>query len=189
MGLEETTKRLGEWHDAWKASEKEKNKCREKFLQEVNEVLHDELPARSVERIEAIDEEEVLRISQRRFQRYEVLEVRDLGKGQWDVVLEENPEYKPYTYINKIDGKVYKKVITEGTPYLDDASLRDEDHELWERISVERTERVLKPLEELPAEDLAKIQPYLTSPRPQVRLANPREAKEEELNEDDDRRS
>jgi hypothetical protein len=185
MALDETTKELGKAHAAWKENEKEKNKYRDKFFREVTEAISDELPAKSVQKVTAKDIEEALRISQRRFSRHKVIDCVDLGDGEFGVVLEDDPEFRPFTYINKIDGKVYSRVIAEGTPYLDDEGMRDEDPELWEKITVEKTERVLKPLDSMSAEELAQIQPYLVTPKPTVRLGNPRIAKQEELDEDD----
>lgn len=185
MSLDETTQDLGKWHEKWKTAEKEKNKLREKFFREASEELAESLPARNIEQVSAKDLEEALRIAQRRFHRYNVLDAQEAGDDLWNVVLEEDPEFKPFSYINKIDGKVYSRIVTEGTPFLDDDALRDEDPELWERITTEKVSRELRPLEDLDADDLAKMQPYLTAPKPTVRLSNPREAKQEELNEDD----
>lgn len=185
MSLDETTKQLGKAHHTWKSAEKEKNKLREKFFREATEALTEELPAQSVERVPAGDMEEALRIAQRRFQRHRVVDVREAEEGTWDVVLEENPELRPFTYVNRADGQVYQRIVSEGSAYLDDESLKQENPELWERITAEKTERVMKPLEELDAEDLVKIQPYITTPRPSARLGSPRLAKQEELDEAD----
>lgn len=186
MSLDETTKELGKAHSGWKENEREKNKLRDKFFSEVTERLSEDVPARSVQKVEAKDIEDALRISQRRFTRHRIVDCVETGEGEYGVVLEEDPQYKSFTYINKIDGKVYTRIIAEGTPYLDDDALRTDNPELWERISVEKTQRVLKPLESLEADDLANIQPYIVTPKPTVRLGNPRVAKSEELDEDDD---
>lgn len=184
MSLEEITSKLGKWHAKWKEAERAKNLEKERFFNEVTQRLQDELAAQSVEKISAKDEEEALRIAQRRFHRYKVIDVRENKQGDWDVVLEENPEYKPFVYVNKEDGQVYQRVVAEGAPFLDDDSIRDENPDLWDRITEEKVTRELRPLEELDPEDIAAIQPYLTAPRPQVRFPNPRRAKPEELDED-----
>src|SRR5690349_25097082 len=117
MSLDETTKKLGEEHRKWKEAEKEKNALRERFFREASEALSEQLPARSVVQIPAKDLEDVYRICQRRYPKHRVADVQE-DNGEWNVVLEEDPQYRSFTYINKIDGQVYQRIISDGSAYL-----------------------------------------------------------------------
>ncbi|MDB5280833.1 MAG: hypothetical protein JWR61_5788 [Ferruginibacter sp.] len=88
---------------------------------------------------------------------------------------------KEFSYINRETGQVFQRIIAEGTPTLDDDGLAEEQPGLWEAITEEVTVRKLKPLDELTAEQVAALEPYITMPKPQTRLAAPRKAKPEEL--------
>src|SRR4051812_18767479 len=132
MSLEDTTSKLGEFHRKWKEAEKEKEKYKKQFFSEITEEVANEVVAQSVETVEAEDDEAAVRISERRFRRHHVVDVRERADGDWDVVLEENPAFKPFVYVNPDDGQVYQRVVIDGSPYLDDDALREENPELWE---------------------------------------------------------
>lgn len=51
------------------------------------------------------------------------------------VVLRENPSLMSHSYTNIVDGQVYGRAQVTGTPSLDDDRLRQEDPDLWERIT------------------------------------------------------
>ena len=179
--LDEVTGELGSVYETWKRAEKVKDMLKRHFFDAINEELKDEVPKQVVQQVEAADEEEALRIAQRMYPRFTTVTVREDSDGIWNVVLEENPELREFSYLNKADGKVYQRIIAEGSPSLDDEGLAEEQPELWDSITTEVTTRVLRPLEELTAEQVAAIQPYITMPKPQTRLGAPRKAKEEEL--------
>lgn len=179
--MSQVTKKLGQSYRQWKESEKEKNRLRDEFFRVATEACQEETPAQVVEQVEAQDEEECLRSAQRRFPRHKVLDVREVSEGQWNVILEENPELKEFSYVNEEDGQVYQRIISEGAPSLDDEGLKEEQPGLWEAITQEVTRRELRPLEELTPEQQAALRPYLTMPKPQTRLGAPRRAKPEEL--------
>ena len=181
--LDEITGVLGGAYKDWKKAEKEKDKLKKRFFDAINETLKEEVPQQVVQQVEAEDEEEALRIAQRMYPRFRTLDAQpdDDSSGQWNVILEENPELKEFSYTNVTDGNVYQRIIAEGTPFLDDEGLAEEQPALWEAITKEVTTRELKPLEELTPEQAAAIQPYITMPKPQARLGAPRKAKEEEL--------
>jgi uncharacterized protein YnzC (UPF0291/DUF896 family) len=185
MSLDDVTQRLGRSHKKWKEAEQQKNKLRDEFFAAVNEELANELAAQSIVDVEGQDEEEVLRIAQRRFQKHRVVDVRQESATTWKVVLEENPEYRDFQYINPEDGQVYSRIVAEGAPFLDDDAIREENPELWDKITHEVTTREMKPVESLEPEVLAQLRPYLTSPKPSIRLGNPRRAKQEELDGED----
>lgn len=89
---------------------------------------------------------------------------------------------QPFEHVNKKDGFVYTRQISKAAPSLDDERLREEDPELWEEITyIPEPERVLKPLEELSPEQLAKIGEYLVAGRVSVKLGAPKKAKPEDI--------
>lgn len=179
--LDDVTHNLGTAYEVWKNSEKAKDSLKRKFFDKINEALREEVPRQVVQQVEAQDEEEALRIAQRMYPRFKTLDAQPDDEGKWNLVLEEDPELREFSYLNKTDGKVYQRIIAEGTPSLDDDGLAEEQPDLWDAITTEVTTRELKPLEELTPEQVAAIQPYITMPKPQTRLGAPRRAKEEEL--------
>ena len=91
-------------------------------------------------------------------------------------------EGEAFEYVNKTDGLVYSRQISNGAPLLDDERLREEDPELWDQITyIPEPERTLKPLDELDPELLAKVGSYLITGRVTTKLGAPRKAKPEEL--------
>jgi hypothetical protein len=183
--LKELTTDLGHHYRRWKTHEAEKEKLRKRFFEQATTHTAEKVAARSVEVIEAVGEEEALRIAQRRYNRHRVLDVEDNDDGTWSVIYEENPTYKDFKYVNPDDGQVYQRVIAENAPYLDDQAIQDENPELWDQITRQVTRRELIPLEDLSPEDLAAIQPYISVPTPQARFPAPRKAKPEELEDED----
>lgn len=182
--IDEVTARLGAAHNQWKEGEKAKNKAKEEFFQLATDKLKEELQDQRIEKVEARDEEEALRIAQRRFHRHNIVDVRTDG-GIWEIVIEEDPNLKPFSHVNREDGNVYARSISEGSPLLDDDAIREENPELWEKISHDVIRREMKSLEDLSDEEIVEIQPYLYQPRPTVRLNSPRKAKPEELDPDE----
>jgi hypothetical protein len=182
--LHEITSGLGSAYDQWKTYEKEKNAFKDRFFKAADEAQ--ETLAQIVEVFTAASEAEALEQAQRYFPRYRVVEVVQREENRWGVALEERPDFQNFTFINKDDGRVYSRYVAEGSPTLDDDRIKDENPELWEKITEVPTERVLKPLETLTAEELAEIEPYIYKAKPTARLAAPRKAKPEELDENND---
>jgi hypothetical protein len=56
-------------------------------------------------------------------------------EGKWYVLLEELPQFKPYTYVNHKDSKVYRRSITKGSLQLDDVLLRERNPNLYARVT------------------------------------------------------
>lgn len=182
--LNDITSKLGESYDIWKDGEKAKNKLRDTFFNTVNRELSEQVAPQIVAEFPTEDEEDALRRAQRQYVRHRVISTSKV-EGGYQVVLEEDPELRPFSYLNKTDGRVYQRIVSEGSPVLDDDALKDENPELWEAITEEVTERKLKPLENLSPEQIEELSPYISLPKPQVRLAAPRKAKPEELDDDD----
>lgn len=181
--LNDLTRRLGENYDRYKEYERAKNGLRDQFFDKVTEELSDEIAPQIVAEYETDDEEQALRQAQRQYVRHSVVGTARTESG-YQVVLQEDPALRPFEYVNPSDGRVYRRIISEGSPILDDEAIQDEKPELWDAITEEVTERRLKPLENLTPEQVAELQPYITMPKPQVKLAAPRKAKPEELDND-----
>jgi hypothetical protein len=99
------------------------------------------------------------------------------------VVIEEHPSFKKRTYVNREDGVVYGRTVKEANPSLDDERLREQDPELWERISHTEEVRVLNDLETISKADFAKMKKYFVPGKLTVSLMTPRKAKPDELDE------
>jgi hypothetical protein len=61
------------------------------------------------------------------------------GKAK-TALIEEDPSRKKYVYLNREDGVVLKRNVIQATDSLDDEKLREEDPDLWERITLPATE-------------------------------------------------
>jgi hypothetical protein len=180
MNLDDVTSELGEAYRRWKESEKDKNIARDKFFKEATSALEEEEAEQVVERVNASNAEEAISIANYRYARFRLVDVVDIGDGTYDLILEEDFDLRPFTYINPEDGQVYQRSVMEGAPSLDDERLRSEQPELWEQITHEVTRRELRPLEELTEEQASALRPYLVSPKPKPRLVPPRPAKPDE---------
>jgi hypothetical protein len=182
--LSDLTRRLGENYDRAKEYERAKNRLREEFFARVTDELSEEVAPQIVTEYETDDEEQALRQAQRQYVRHSVVATKRTESG-YQVILQEDPGLRPFQYVNPADGRVYQRIVSEGSPVLDDEAIREEKPELWEAITHEVTKRELKPLENLTPEQIADLEPYIALPKPQVRLAAPRKAKPEELDNDD----
>lgn len=185
MTLNDVTSMLGSQYRAWKAAEKRKDELKKDFFESVESTLSLETPAQTYEEIFASDDSLAAEKAEKKFPTFRVLSTLEAGEGVYRVVLEERIEFRPFVHINKDDGYVYQRQVTNGSPILDDDRLKAEDPDLWERISILPVpERELKPWNQIDPEDIAKLSEYLYSGKPQVKLAAPRKAKPEELDED-----
>jgi len=106
-------------------------------------------------------------------------EEKKVGK----VVIEEDPSLKKRTYLNREDGVVYGRTIKQANPALDDEWLREENPELWERITHEVTSRELNDVDSITEEDFAEMKKYFVPGKITVSLLTPRKAKPDELDE------
>jgi hypothetical protein len=177
--LNDVTRRLGENYDLYKEYEKAKNRLRDQFFERVTEELAEEVPPQIIAEYEG-DEEQALRQAQRQYVRHKVIST-EKTKGGYKVILEEDPAFRPFEYVNPSDGRVYRRSVVAGSPSLDDDALQEENPELWHSITEVVVKRELKPLEDLTPEQVAELQPYITMPEPQVKLTAPRRATQEEL--------
>lgn len=61
-----------------------------------------------------------------------------IGGNEKDIytfILQENPEFKPFTFINKKTKRVWTKQVVETAPSLDDERLMREDPDLWKEVT------------------------------------------------------
>jgi len=65
----------------------------------------------------------------------EGLKIGGNSDDTYTFILEENPEFKPFTYVNKETKRVWTKQVVETAPSLDDEWLQEEDPELWKEIT------------------------------------------------------
>lgn len=185
------TKRLGAVHAKSKEAEKELKVSRSEFFEAVDEeIISTEtlarqtitFPATLTEQCE--DDAEDLTTYVKRF--YPGWRIAEIGSKENICIIEEDPSFKKFVYVNHEDGNVYRRNVSQGDPSLDDDRLKSEDPELWERITevkiIPRQEiRVLKDLETLPNQDFSAIQEYLVPGPMTVKLDAPRKAKPDEL--------
>lgn len=111
---------------------------------------------------------------------YQKMKAAEKEKNHWKneffrMIDNEVGEDKPFEFVNESDGFLYSRQISQGAPSLDDEKLRKEDPELWEEIThVPEPERVLKPLEELDPDQIAKLGNYLVPGKKMNKLAAPK---------------
>jgi hypothetical protein len=172
---------LGQRYWEWKASEESKNFAKEEFFAQATEELAASELATQVVTLALKPEDDLREIVAEKYPRMILKEVKALEDGQVEIILEENPAFKPYTFVNPEDRTVYSRSIRAGKVSIDDDSLAADNPDLYEQITIEVTERQLRPLEELTPEQVAEIQQYIYEGKPQVVLSQPRTAKPEEL--------
>lgn len=179
----ELTSKLGSAYDAYKAAEKnlgtsKSPAVKQEFFDEATKAVASETLATKTVVVEAESSAEASAEATRRNPRWEVSAVAE-HEDSYSVALTENPKYKPYTFVNKEDKRVWKKSVVDGSPTLDEEALQASDPELWDRVTV--SVRQLLPLEELDPSDLAQLESYIYPGKPIIKLDSPRKAKSEEL--------
>lgn len=101
---------------------------------------------------------------------------------EWKIVIEEDPKYKSFTFIHPTSHKVYQRTVAESSPQVDLNELKEKNPLLYEKVTqYPVVEKILKPLNSLDPEDLAKLVKYLQPPKLTLRMEKPRDAKPEEL--------
>jgi hypothetical protein len=179
--IEEITKKLGEADKQEKKGKKDREKYRAKFFQIATKRAGD--PATFTGRVYGPTEAEARARAEQYYPACEVtaIEGQDGDEDYYGVILQEKPEFQPYTYVNPEDGQVYRRQVVAGSTMFDDELLEERDPDLYERVTKEETKRVLRDQGEIDAEDLAKLSEYIYEGPPQIKLPAPRKAKPEEL--------
>jgi hypothetical protein len=180
--LEVVTQELGKAHADTKDGEARLKKRRLEFFSLAQEAVASKTLARRTVSVAEFDSEDEAKVwLERHYPTFRLIEF-DLREDDIVAILEEDPEKQPFVFVNPVDKKVYRKQVVGGSPMLDDDALKEEDPELWERITfVPEPERRLKAQDELEAEDLAKMQKYMYPGPPTIKLAAPRKAKDQEI--------
>lgn len=183
--LQQITKQLGTAHKKKSEGEKELKESRSKFFVAIDEeiVSTETLAQQTISVPEGVDVTTYVKVFHPGWRPFESDCTLD---GGIDVLIEEDPSFKKFVYVNHEDGQVYRRNVSEGGPSLDDDRLKAENPKLWKRITQEKeipaqTVRVLKDLETLPDKDLAAIQEYFVPGLMTVKLDAPRKAKPDEL--------
>lgn len=190
--LEEATTDLGDAYRRWKTGEADKEKHRKEFFAAATAEASERTLAQKTVPVEDEDvatEEEARAWLARHYPTWRVLDFDFNDDGDYlEALIEEDPQYMERVFVNPQDRKVYTKSVSVGSPLLDDDRLREEDPDLWERITEEPPPppRRLLPSEKISAEDLAAMEEYMYPGKPQVKLLAPRDAKDEELKEAED---
>jgi hypothetical protein len=181
--LDEITKQLGTAHRAKSAAENDLKVSRSKFFEAIDEeILENETLAQQTIEIPDGEEDDVVQHIRIFYPGWQF--VSEGADGE--VVIEEDPSFKKFVYINHEDGYVYRRNVSQAGPSLDDDRLKAENPKLWKRITQEeeipaKVVRVLKDLETLPDKDLAAMQEYFVPGSMTVKLDAPRKAKPDEL--------
>jgi hypothetical protein len=182
--LDEITRKIGERHAAKTKAEAELKQVRGEFFQVATEMVESQPLATMVVTIP--DQESPAEYVAKHHPGWRIKSenIRDIYQRpeSGKVIIEEDPEYQAFVYINKTDGRKYQRSVVQGQSLLDDETLREKDPDLWEEITV--LERVLKPADELFPAYSAKLDPYLVPAPLVLKLPAPVKATTEELNED-----
>jgi hypothetical protein len=170
----------------YKEREKKKENERLAFFNAATREHETKSLARRMVTITAGSEDDINDIVADVYPREKLISIRFKGSvgDQYKVILEEKPEYKPFTFINPKDNQVYTRQIVDGPPVLDER-LANDHPELFEKITEEVTERVPKDLDtvELTDDEQSILATYFHEGKPQIKMSAPRKATQEELDE------
>ena len=179
---------MGKNYAKWKTGEKDKDKDRKTFFALALEDLQNRTLGQRT--ISLADVDEIETESEARewvALHYPKWNLKEIKYTEDDVlaILEEDPQYIDFTYTNPQDGMVYRRQVVDGGSMMDVDRLQEEAPDLWERITVEETRRVPKPSSEWDKNDYAAVQKFTYPGKPQIKLAPPTEAKDEDESDDD----
>lgn len=208
--LAKITKSLGTAYKKWKGGEKDKNKHKDAFWSAIDEDAANEPEEKLIEVDPFLLTEGTLEeYIEREYPAWTLDESRTREDDWVDAILTLKPEFKAFEYINADDGMVYARQFVNGSPVLDDESLRMELPDLWIKITevpnraqlaevlyncgVDHEEveqriddlwqgpRTLKLLDSLDPETLSLVQAFVHPGKPSTKLPAPRKARPEEL--------
>lgn len=170
--------KFGKLHAELNKLNKEIEKARTEFLDEIQ--YESQELAQQVIFYDGKDPEHYVSVM---YPKYRLLKSKEIGDDEWKLVLEEDPEFKSYAYVNLEDNQVYQRTIAESAPDIDIRKLREEDSELWFKVTKAppTPDRILKNLDELTEEQRLALHKFLIPPRLSIRMMAPRKAKPEEL--------
>jgi hypothetical protein len=188
------TTQLGESYFAWKEEEKNKETDRKAFF-ELAIAANKHAPVRTkVVEVKIKSgfgsiEEAMARAGQKhpRFLVQGGQENGETARGEtlYKVILEEDPKWLDFTYINEHDGNVYCRKVEDGKMNIDADRMEAEDPELFKSVTMETWggDRIIMPFAFMEDAVLQKVQPYIYQSTPVAKLSPVRAAKPEELEE------
>jgi hypothetical protein len=171
--------KLDEGYEQWKTGEKQKNEYKDKFFQAITEEMAQSVLAEDLAVVAAHTEEDARARLARYYPRHVVEAVRPADEGFYEAIIVENPAFLPHAVT--FEGLVFERQIVSGALLLDDERLKEEDPELWEKVTyVPEPKRTLRPLDQLDAQLVAELQEYMYEGPPTVKLPAPKKIKEED---------
>src|ERR1035441_1194177 len=110
--LNQITKQLGSAHKKKSVAEKELKESRTKFFEAVDEeiIATETLAQQTVEIPEGV---ESARVYIKQFYPGWRVVGDDLGEGVTTVLIEEDPAFKKFVYINRDDGNLYRRNVSQ----------------------------------------------------------------------------
>ena len=173
------TRQLGASYTEAKKWDKSKNELRKEFF-EVAKQSHEVLAEKFIA-VDADSLADAILEAEKQYPDWIPLSATQTDNG-FDVHLKENPEYKPFTFVNSEDGMVYQKQIVGGSVMFDDERFNKDHPDLYNVVTyMPEPKRELRPIEDLSDEQISIVQDYIYEGKPVVKLAAPRKAKEDEL--------
>lgn len=128
------TKEFGLEYSASKSAEKKVKQLQKEFFDAATEMLSQQsLASKTVEVPDGVDAKGLEQL----YPGWKVITSLRPGKeeGVWEAVLQEDPAFMAFNYVNPDDHMVYARTTAQGSPMLDDERLAAENPELWEEIS------------------------------------------------------
>jgi hypothetical protein len=186
--IEEVTSKVKLSHAAKKEEEKELSEARDEFFAAATERLEQQpratrtiiVPTSAGGKILASNEE-VESYVHKYHPEWKIISIED---EPFRVLVEEDPAWMKYTYISEDRKTVFQRGITQASDYLDDDSLRQDDPDLWLRVTTSPEEDLLwKLAKEVGGENMAwNVRQFCTEHRDEfLRLLKPFD----KLSEDD----
>lgn len=158
-----------------KKAKAEKAKLRTRFFDKATEQERQGSLGERYAVVPAQDEKQARERIARYYSGFTISAIRETD-GDWEAILVEDPALVPFSI--EVDGYIFERQIRSGSVMLDDERLKEEDPELYESITRQVT--VVKPLDDLDKETLAKLASYIYTGQPSVALPAPKEAKPED---------
>ncbi len=119
---------------------------------------------------------------QTQYPKWSLVKKDRMDNGEWRLLIQENPLLKSFLFVNPDDKKVYQRTVAEGVPQPDLEKLREQDVELYLRVTYQPTvPRDLRAASDISEEDWAKLSEFFLPPKLTPRMEAPRDAKPEEL--------
>lgn len=101
-------------------------------------------------------------------------EAKQIG---WEIMIEENPEYKAYEFTHPDLNLVFTKEVRAGSVTIDDERLKEKDPDLYKKVFKRQTQWVPRDFDSLDPDTLAQVQEYIYRDTPTLALPAPKKAK------------